>query len=227
MERLKRVWGLIAVAALVTACGGGGQDQTTQGNGAGGQSGGTGASPAEPKPLTGPQDFTVEGVVYDEGVVKAAKVTAYSTAGDACGSATTDDSGKYKVTGKCTFPVVLAADVPDANDPLGEATSGEGRKLFASLPVIMTKNESFEANLSQASRAVTLLAAGKFPEPGTTTPATVLTVDRQAKAVEKVKSIAEVIAQKLRYSSIDLLKGSTKDGEALGDRCCCTRASAR
>lgn len=202
----------MAVAALLTACGGGGTPAPSPT---------PGPAPApgsnDPKPLTGPQDFTVEGVVYDEGVVKAAKVTAYSTAGVACGSATADESGKYKVTGKCTFPVVLAADVPDANDTSGEATSGEGRKLFASLPVIMNKNEAFEANLSQASRAVTLLAAGKVPEPGTTTPATVLTVERQAKAVEKVKSIAEVIATKLGYSSIDLLKGSTKDGEALGD----------
>lgn len=218
MDRLKRLGCLMALAAMLTACGGGGQGQNKEPTGKNdGGSGGTSASPADPKPLTGPQDFTAEGVVYDEGVVKSAKVTAYSTAGEACGSATTDDSGKYKVMGKCTFPVVLAADVPDANDTTGEATSGEGRKLFASIPVIMKKNEAFEANLSQASRAVTLLAAGKLPEPGTTTPSTVLTVERQAKAVEKVKSIAEVIAKKLGYSSIDLLKGSTQDGEALGD----------
>lgn len=213
MNGLKKLGYLFALAAVLTGCGGGGGATTATPNG-------TGASPAtpvEPKPLTGPQDFTVEGVVHDEGIVKRAKVTAYSTTGASCGAATADDAGKYKISAKCTFPVVLAADVPDANDASGEATTGEGRKLFAAIPVIMTKNEAFEANLSPVSRAVTLLAAGRVPEPGTTTPATVLTLERQAKAVEKVKTIVEVIARKLGYSSIDLLKGSTADGEALGD----------
>lgn len=212
MDRLQRVGCLMALVGALGGCGGGGTEPPAPPAGGGGP-----VTPSEPKPLTGPQDFTVSGVVNDEGAVKGARVTAFSTAGAECANTVTDDSGKFELAAKCTFPVVLAADIPDANAKSGEVTAGEGRKLFAALPVIMTKAEKFEANLSAVSKAVTLLAAGKTPEPGTTTPAAVLNVERQAKAVEKVREIVEAIAQKLGYSSVDLLKGSTADGEALGD----------
>ena len=206
MRTLKNV-GLLMAAVAMASCGGGGTPEPVPTTG-------VSTPPAEAKPLTGLQEFTVTGTVYDEGAVKNAKVTAYATTGAQCGSAKTDDKGGYEITGTCVFPVVLAGDVPDANDTSG--AGGEGRKLFATIPVIMTKKESFAVNLSGASTAVTLLAVGKTPEPGTATAASVLTAERQTKAVAKVKEVADAIAKKLGHTEVDLLKGSTEGG-ALAD----------
>jgi hypothetical protein len=209
-NNLKTV-GLLLAAVTLASCGGGGGGSSTTPVAA--PAGST--QSAEPKALTGIQAFKVMGTVYDEGAVASARVTAYGTTGTACGNATTDDKGVYEISGSCKFPVVIAADVPDANDTSG--AGGEGRKLFATIPAIMTKDESFDANLSGASTAVTLLAIGKTPEPGTATPASVLTADRQTKAVAKVKEVVDAIAAKMGYTQVDLLKGSTEVGEPLGD----------
>lgn len=198
----------IMACAILSACGGGGGgDKAVTGN--------TTPSSA-PTPITAATAFTANGLIGPGPNLMGSLVTAYDSVGKPCGtSVPADATGKYSISGKCTFPIVLYADLPDGNDefPLPEDAKGEGRKYFNFVSEITSKGQNFTLNLTPITSIVTDLALGRQPVIGVANTKTVLNEARRADAEAKVAESLKVFAETLQavntnYSTADISEGS-------------------
>ena len=176
----------ILLPAILVACGGGGAaDTNTTSN----QTNPTGTGGATDKPLTVPANFTVTGAVAGDKVYGGSVVNAYDAAGKLCLTSKADETtGAFSLAGKCLFPIVISADLPDGNDtlPLPDGVKGEGRQWYATLPEILKDGQSYSADLTPFTTAATVLALGRLPAVALPNARTALTAARLADGYAKI-----------------------------------------
>jgi hypothetical protein len=195
------------VCSILVACGGG------TGKSASNQKGSTGNIP-----IKTPANFHVSGKVGPGTNIASARINAYDAAGNTCGLPVLSDSnGNYYFSAKCTFPIVIFADLQDGNDAgvLTNGATGEGRKYFNYLSEIRKDGSSFIANLTPTTAAITTLALSRIPVPGVANPVTFLNESRRADAHVKIKEALDGFAKGLALAIPDYLSADIAAGSAM------------
>lgn len=186
----------IILPAILASCGGGG------GGGAADKTPATppaapASAPAAPasapvtpdKPLNVASNFTVGGSIASDKPYGGAVVNAYDAVGKLCSTTMADSkTAAYSLAGKCLFPIVISADLPDGNDvlPLPSGVKGEGRQWYVTIPEILKDGQSFTADVTPITTAATVLALGRLPTVTLPNTKSALTVQRLADGYAKI-----------------------------------------
>jgi hypothetical protein len=200
-----------SAALVLVACGGAqpGTSATSTGT--------TGTTPVAS--IKTAANFNITGAIGPGANTGQARVLAYDSAGTACGSPIlTDSAGNFSFTAKCAFPIVLFADLPDGNDgsTLPAGATGEGRKFFNFVSEITKDGQSFVTNLSPTSSAVTMLALGRLPAPGSANLSAALNETRRSSAHAKIQEGLDPIAAALGLTIPDYLTADLSSTGSLG-----------
>ena len=181
----------LTVAASIAGCGGG---KTSS------------APPKDFKPTITATSATFTGTISNGLSAANTPVTAYDAKGLKCASGTSDAAGRYTMTGKCIFPVMLAANTPDL---LGAA-------LFNAIPTISAENERVSANITTLTTASLYITNGTFPVLGTGLNSSAITKERQDSSQAKLLQILKPVFDKLSIEApASLLSGEIQSGSGI------------
>ena len=203
MTKLILAISFITAISTISGCGGGKKDAETKN---------TPTVQSQFKPTTTEVNATFSGTSATGAPVPDTPVFAYNAKGVQCAKGKTGSDGKFTITGKCVFPVLLAADTPDF----------QGRSLFAIVPTISTDGEVVPVNITPMTTALAYIVNNGMPSLGGVLSSTVITKDRLNSAQLKLRSILQPIFNNLAIdTSPDFQSGQIvvgKDQDILMDQ---------
>lgn len=173
----------VILCGLVAACGGG--------SSASGGSESGGSSSTKFQPQTNAANATFQGTAATGAALSLIPVIAYDAKGETCGKGTTAENGTFSFTGKCIFPVLLAADTPEL----------QGKRIFSVIPTIDEDGQKVAINLTPLTTALVYITNNGSPVIGGKLSPTSYSQVRIDSAQTKLKELLQPLMKALNIES--------------------------